>query len=152
MLAQNAAKVAREQLTLIQIFEEVRERGYDGGYDTVALRGRWTEIDNGFIPTATRTAGICGGTTVSWGEVELLEPGGVPTKTGGSGAPDDIDKAHRTQVWLATSDEPTAAVSGRYFFHLKLRNPDPATKDVHSQCSLDTSSNCMLHSRDKRGD
>lgn len=82
MLAQNAAKVAREQLTLIQIFEEVRERGYDGGYDTVALRGRWTEIDNGFIPTATRTAGICGGTTVSWGEVELPRTGWGPHQDG----------------------------------------------------------------------
>jgi NAD(P)-dependent dehydrogenase (short-subunit alcohol dehydrogenase family) len=57
-----------------------------------------------------------------------LEPGWVPTKMGGAGAPDDIDKAHRTQVWLATSDEPAAAVSGRYFFHQKLRDPDPATR------------------------
>jgi NAD(P)-dependent dehydrogenase (short-subunit alcohol dehydrogenase family) len=62
-----------------------------------------------------------------------LEPGWVPTKMGGAGAPDDIDKGHRTQVWLATSDEPAATVSGRYFFHQKLRDPDPATKDVERQ-------------------
>jgi len=31
VLAGNAAKPAREQLTLIRIFEELRERGYDGG-------------------------------------------------------------------------------------------------------------------------
>jgi NAD(P)-dependent dehydrogenase (short-subunit alcohol dehydrogenase family) len=30
-----------------------------------------------------------------------LEPGWVPTKMGGSGAPDDIDQGHLTQVWLA---------------------------------------------------
>ena len=65
-----------------------------------------------------------------------LEPGWVPTKMGGSGAPDDIDKAHRTQVWLATSDQPAAAVSGRYFFHQKLRDPDPFTKDVERQSQL----------------
>ena len=36
LLAGNAAKPAREQLTLIRIFEELRERGYDdGGYDAV---------------------------------------------------------------------------------------------------------------------
>jgi hypothetical protein len=35
MLAGNAAKSAREQLTLIRIFEELRGRGYDGGYDAV---------------------------------------------------------------------------------------------------------------------
>jgi NAD(P)-dependent dehydrogenase (short-subunit alcohol dehydrogenase family) len=62
-----------------------------------------------------------------------LEPGWVPTKMGGAGAPDDIDKAHRTQVWLATSDEAAATVSGKYFFHQKLRDPDPATKDVEGQ-------------------
>ena len=31
LLAGNAAKPAREQLTLIRIFEELRGRGYDGG-------------------------------------------------------------------------------------------------------------------------
>jgi hypothetical protein len=52
---------------------------------------------------------------------------------GGSGAPDDIDKAHRTQVWLATSDEAAATVSGKYFFLQKLRDRDPATKDIERQ-------------------
>ena len=62
-----------------------------------------------------------------------LEPGWVPTEMGGAGAPDDINKAHLTQVWLATSDAPAATVSGRYFFHQKLRDPDPATKDIERQ-------------------
>jgi transposase len=31
LLRGNASKAAREQLTLIRIFEELRERGYDGG-------------------------------------------------------------------------------------------------------------------------
>ena len=35
LLSGNAAKPAREQLTLIRIFEELRGRGYDGGYDAV---------------------------------------------------------------------------------------------------------------------
>jgi hypothetical protein len=65
-----------------------------------------------------------------------LEPGWVPTKMGGAGAPDDIDKAHRTQVWLATSDEPAATVSGRYFFHKKFRDPDPETNDIERQVLL----------------
>jgi NAD(P)-dependent dehydrogenase (short-subunit alcohol dehydrogenase family) len=68
-----------------------------------------------------------------WVKSNSLEPGWVPTKMGGSGAPDDIDKAHRTQVWLATSDEAAATVSGKYFFHQKLRDRDPATKDIERQ-------------------
>ena len=40
LLAANVAKSAREQLTLIRIFEELRGRGYDGGYDAVRRYAR----------------------------------------------------------------------------------------------------------------
>src|SRR6476661_1535795 len=40
LLADNATKTAREQLTLIRIFEELRGRGYDGGYDAVRRYAR----------------------------------------------------------------------------------------------------------------
>ncbi|WFU18673.1 IS21 family transposase [Bradyrhizobium sp. CB3481] len=44
LLAANAAKPAREQLTLIRIFEELRGRGYDGGYDAVRRYARrWSK-------------------------------------------------------------------------------------------------------------
>jgi hypothetical protein len=39
LLAANAAKLAREQLTLIRIFDELRGRGYDSGYDMVRRYG-----------------------------------------------------------------------------------------------------------------
>lgn len=65
-----------------------------------------------------------------------VEPGWVPTRMGGAGAPDDLDKGCQTQVWLATSDDPAATVSGKYFFHQKQKNPDPATNDVGYQDRL----------------
>ena len=40
LLAGNMAKPAREQLTLIRLFEELRGRGYDGGYDAVRRYAR----------------------------------------------------------------------------------------------------------------
>ena len=44
LLSSNAVKPAREQLTLIRIFEELRGRGYDGGYDAVRRYARrWAE-------------------------------------------------------------------------------------------------------------
>src|SRR6267154_1420556 len=44
LLSGNAAKAAREQLTLIRIFEELRGRGYDGGYDAVRRYARrWSK-------------------------------------------------------------------------------------------------------------
>jgi NAD(P)-dependent dehydrogenase (short-subunit alcohol dehydrogenase family) len=58
-----------------------------------------------------------------------LEPGWVPTKMGGTGAPDDIAQAHLTQAWLAASDDPQAQVSGRYFYHLSPLAPNPQAKN-----------------------
>jgi NAD(P)-dependent dehydrogenase (short-subunit alcohol dehydrogenase family) len=65
-----------------------------------------------------------------------LEPGWVPTKMGGSSATDDLDQAHRTQVWLAVSDVPAATVSGEYFYHMNRKHPLPATHDVSLQDRL----------------
>jgi NAD(P)-dependent dehydrogenase (short-subunit alcohol dehydrogenase family) len=65
-----------------------------------------------------------------------LEPGWVPTKMGGSSATDDVDQAHRTQVWLAVSDDPAATVSGEYFYHMEKRQPLPATRDASIQDRL----------------
>jgi transposase len=44
LLTGNAAKPTREQLTLIRIFEELRWRGYEGGYDAVRRYARrWSK-------------------------------------------------------------------------------------------------------------
>jgi NAD(P)-dependent dehydrogenase (short-subunit alcohol dehydrogenase family) len=66
-----------------------------------------------------------------WKDVfsNALEPGWVPTRMGGAGAPDDMDQAHRTQAWLATSNDPEACVTGRYFYHLRQRASNPLAQD-----------------------
>ena len=73
-----------------------------------------------------------------WPEVlsNALEPGWVPTKMGGPGAPDDMDQAHLTQAWLATSDDPKAQMTGKYFYHLKRMAPNPQAKDPELQDRL----------------
>ncbi len=73
-----------------------------------------------------------------WPEVfsNAVEPGWVATKMGGPGAPDDLDQAHRTQVWLAVSDDQAAKVTGQYFYHMKLRSPHPATYDTERHGAL----------------
>jgi NAD(P)-dependent dehydrogenase (short-subunit alcohol dehydrogenase family) len=65
-----------------------------------------------------------------------LEPGWVATKMGGPSAPDDLDAGHRTQVWLAASSAPEAMVAGEYFYHLRPRDPLPATRDAARQQKL----------------
>lgn len=59
---------------------------------------------------------------------ERLEPGWVPTRMGGAGAPGDIDQAHRTQAWPAASDDARGQVSGGYFYHLRQRAPNPQAR------------------------
>ena len=73
-----------------------------------------------------------------WPDVfsNALEPGWVPTKMGGPGAPDDMDQAHLTQAWLATSDEAAARTTAGYFYHLKRREPNPESQDVALQDRL----------------
>ena len=65
-----------------------------------------------------------------------LEPGWVSTKMGGPGATDNLDAGHRTQVWLAVSDDKAATVTGEYFYHMRLRAPVPATREVELQEKL----------------
>jgi hypothetical protein len=40
MLAANEVKPGRERLTLIRLYEALRELGYDGGYDAVRRYAR----------------------------------------------------------------------------------------------------------------
>jgi NAD(P)-dependent dehydrogenase (short-subunit alcohol dehydrogenase family) len=65
-----------------------------------------------------------------------LEPGWVPTKMGGPGAPDEMDKAHLTQAWLAVNDNPEARVTGKYFYHLKRTKANPQAHDTVLQDRL----------------
>jgi NAD(P)-dependent dehydrogenase (short-subunit alcohol dehydrogenase family) len=65
-----------------------------------------------------------------------LEPGWVATKMGGPNAPDDLDAGAETQVWLATSDDPEAMVSGQYFYHQKRRAPMAVARDETIQDRL----------------
>lgn len=62
-----------------------------------------------------------------------VDPGWVPTKMGGAGAPDDLDKGYETQVWLAVSENEKAKVSGCYFFHKKEANYNSAADDIELQ-------------------
>jgi hypothetical protein len=73
-----------------------------------------------------------------WPDVlsNALEPGWVQTKMGGSTATDDLDQVHRTQVWLAASDDPEALVSGEYFYHLRRKGTLPAARDIAKQDQL----------------
>jgi len=75
---------------------------------------------------------LCVAVAAKWPEVyaNTVNPGWVPTKMGGHGAPDDLEKGYETQVWLAVSNDEKAKVSGRYFFHQKVKPYNPEADDV----------------------
>ncbi|WP_037679847.1 SDR family NAD(P)-dependent oxidoreductase [Streptomyces griseus] len=64
-----------------------------------------------------------------------VDPGWVPTRMGGAGAPDDLAAGHRTQVWLATGDD-VAPDTGGYWYHRQAHDPHPAARDEQFQAHL----------------
>lgn len=65
-----------------------------------------------------------------------VDPGWVPTKMGGPGAPDDLEEGHRTQEWLVTSDDAEARTSGGYWHHRRRLQPHRSVHDEAFQDAL----------------
>jgi NAD(P)-dependent dehydrogenase (short-subunit alcohol dehydrogenase family) len=75
---------------------------------------------------------LCKAVAKRWPDVycNAVNPGWVPTKMGGRGATDSLQKGYETQVWLAVSNDDQAKVSGQYFYHQKVRPCNPQAEDV----------------------
>ena len=73
-----------------------------------------------------------------WPDVlsNAVDPGWVPTRMGGPGAPDDLELGHRTQTWLAVSDDPKARTTGGYWHHQQRQRPVAAALDETFQDAL----------------
>ena len=73
-----------------------------------------------------------------WPEVlsNSVNPGWVPTKMGGAGAPDDLEMGHLTQTWLAVSEDAAAKFSGFYWHHRQQRKPAREVTDTDFQDQL----------------
>jgi NAD(P)-dependent dehydrogenase (short-subunit alcohol dehydrogenase family) len=72
------------------------------------------------IAISRRWSGVCS---------NAVDPGWVPTRMGGAGAPDDLVQGHVTQVWLAVSDDRRAKDTGRYWYHQQTQAPARVTND-----------------------
>jgi NAD(P)-dependent dehydrogenase (short-subunit alcohol dehydrogenase family) len=73
-----------------------------------------------------------------WPDVfsNAVDPGWVPTRMGGPGAPDDLRLGHLTQEWLATSEDPEARTSSGYWYHQRRIEPHTAVHDQRFQDQL----------------
>ncbi len=64
-----------------------------------------------------------------------VDPGWVPTRMGGPGAPDDPELGHRTQAWLAAGGDPATHVSA-YWHHQRQCTPHRSVRDERFQDAL----------------
>jgi NAD(P)-dependent dehydrogenase (short-subunit alcohol dehydrogenase family) len=81
---------------------------------------------------------LCKAVSTKWPDVyaNAVDPGWVPTKMGGAGAPDDLQKGYETQAWLAVSNDERTKTTGRYFFHQKEEKYNAIANDVSLQQQL----------------
>jgi NAD(P)-dependent dehydrogenase (short-subunit alcohol dehydrogenase family) len=110
----------------------------DANLDDILWRKRSWNGSQAYSESKLHDAMLAFAIARRWRDVlsNSLEPGWVPTKMGGPGAPDDMDQAHRTQAWLAAADDPKAQATGAYFYHLKRKAPNPQANDPALQDRL----------------
>jgi NAD(P)-dependent dehydrogenase (short-subunit alcohol dehydrogenase family) len=110
----------------------------DAHLDDIVWRKRRWDGSTAYAESKLHDAMLAFAVARRWPDVlsTALEPGWVPTKMGGAGAPDDLDQAHLTQAWLATSDDVEARTTAAYFYHRKRREPNPQARDVALQDEL----------------
>jgi NAD(P)-dependent dehydrogenase (short-subunit alcohol dehydrogenase family) len=111
-------------------------RGGDGSLRDIDWVDRRWNASSAYSESKLYLTALAFAVARHWPEVlsNAVDPGWVPTKMGGAGAPDDLTLGYLTQTWLAISNDPAAKVSGGYWHHRKQQKPaaealDPAFQD-----------------------
>ena len=111
-------------------------RGGSGSLRDIDWTERRWNASQAYSESKLHVAALALAVARHWPDVmsNAVDPGWVPTRMGGAGAPDDLEMGHLTQTWLAVSNDPAAAVSGGYWHHRKQQMPaadalDPGFQD-----------------------
>jgi NAD(P)-dependent dehydrogenase (short-subunit alcohol dehydrogenase family) len=111
-------------------------RGGSGSLRDIDWTERRWNANQAYSESKLHVAALALAVARRWPDVmsNAVDPGWVPTKMGGAGAPDDLEMGHLTQTWLAVSNDPAAAVSGGYWHQRKQQTPaaealDPGFQD-----------------------
>ncbi|HJS88492.1 MAG TPA: SDR family NAD(P)-dependent oxidoreductase [Steroidobacteraceae bacterium] len=113
-------------------------RGADGSLrDIDWLERRW-DASRAYSESKLYVTALALAVARHWPMVlsNAVDPGWVPTKMGGPGAPDDLALGHLTQTWLAVSEDAAAKVSGGYWHHRKRQEPAAEALDADFQHRL----------------
>lgn len=122
---------------LIYVTSGMQAAGPDALRDIDWTARRWN-ASQAYSESKFHVAALSAAAARHWPGVlsNSVDPGWVPTKMGGAGAPDDLREGYLTQSWLAVSDDPAARVSGRYWYHRRQRTPAAGVNDPHFQDRL----------------
>ncbi len=106
-------------------------RSGDASLKDLAWRSRRCSASSAYADSKLHMVILAFAVARKWPDVlaNAMEPGWAATKMGGRGAPVSIEEGSKTQVWLAASRDKEALVSGRYFYHQKIRSFHPAAAD-----------------------
>jgi NAD(P)-dependent dehydrogenase (short-subunit alcohol dehydrogenase family) len=113
-------------------------RGGAGSLHDIDWSGRRWNASQAYSESKLHVTALALAVARHWPDVlsHAVDPGWVPTRMGGRGAPDDLELGHTTQTWLATSNDPAATVSGGYWHHRKRLHPAPDALDPSFQDRL----------------
>ena len=127
----------RRPKRLVYVSSELHRRGDASLQDLTWQRRPWRG-NQGYSDTKLHDVLLAFAIARRWpgARSNAIEPGWVATKMGGPHATGDLGQAHRTQVWLAASDDPAAAVTGGYLYHQRPRKPSGAVHDTDRQDRL----------------
>jgi NAD(P)-dependent dehydrogenase (short-subunit alcohol dehydrogenase family) len=113
-------------------------RSGEGDLDDIDWQSRSWDTNRAYAESKLYITALAFAVARRWPKVlsNAVDPGWVPTKMGGRGAPDDLEQGHLTQTWLATSDDSAAKVSGKYWHHRSPRQPAAQSLDTRFQDEL----------------
>ena len=122
---------------LIYVGSSMHHGGDDSLHDIDWVERRW-DTSRAYSESKLYVTALAFAIARRWPKAlsNVVDPGWVPTKMGGPGAPDDLEQGHLTQTWLAVSDEPAAKVSGRYWHHRQQQEPAAEALNVDFQNRL----------------
>ena len=113
-------------------------RGADATLDDLDWTARRWSGMQAYSESKLLVVALAGALARRWPEVRAnaVDPGWVPTRMGGPGAPDDLELGYATQVWLATSEDPAADATGGYWHHGRQEEPRAGAADPAFQAAL----------------
>jgi NAD(P)-dependent dehydrogenase (short-subunit alcohol dehydrogenase family) len=113
-------------------------RGGDGTLHDIDWKERRWDTIRAYSESKLYVTALAFAVARRWPKVasNAVDPGWVPTKMGGSAATDDLEQGHKTQTWLATSEDVDARTTGGYWYHRRRQQPAAETLEVSFQDRL----------------